>query len=157
MIHCRLATCSDAALIHSLMIRAFAEYQKSGAPSSAMKETAASIQKSLAASEQALIAYDDGSTPVGMVRFMLRRDDVYFYRLAVIPERQGHGIAKTIVYQMEEVARRNGKNMAVCRVRKNVGRNLKLYQSIGFHIFDQEIVHKPGGINLKVVHMKKKL
>lgn len=157
MILCRLASCSVAALIHSLMIRAFAEYQKSGAPSSAMKETAASIQKSLATGEQALIAYDGATNPVGMVRFMLRRDDVYFYRLSVIPERQGHGIAKMIVHRMEDFARENGKNMAVCRVRKSVGRNLKLYQSIGFHIFDQEIVHKSGGIDLEVVHMKKKL
>ncbi|WP_338326007.1 GNAT family N-acetyltransferase [Sporolactobacillus shoreae] len=114
------------------------------------------MRKAMEEREQAIIAFHE-TLPVGMVRFILRSDAVYFYRLSVIPEKQGHGIAKIILNNLEEFARENGKNKAVCRVRKNVERNIKLYQSIGFHIFDHETVHKSGGINIEVVSMQKKL
>lgn len=156
MIDCRMASASDAALIHQLMIRAFAEYQNSYAPSSALQETVASIRDAMEEGEQVIIAFDE-TLPVGMVRFILRSDAVYFYRLSVVPEKQGHGIAKIILNNLEEFARENGKNKAVCRVRKNVKRNIRLYQSVGFCIYDHEVVHKSGGINIEVVSMQKQL
>ena len=39
----------------------------------------------------------------------------------------------------------------------NVPRNSNLYNSVGYKVYDEEIVHKPNGINIKVVSMKKQL
>ncbi|MCO7176532.1 GNAT family N-acetyltransferase [Sporolactobacillus kofuensis] len=156
MIHFRCADRTDSELIHSLMVQAFTEYQNSKAPSSAMQETTASIDAAFEKGEQALIACDE-TTPVGMVRFKVREDVLYFFRLSVIPENQGQGVAKRILQELEEVAKKKNKHSVTCRVRKNVTRNVHLYQSMGYHLFDQEVVHKPDGIDIAVVHMKKKL
>ena len=39
----------------------------------------------------------------------------------------------------------------------NVPRNITLYNSVGYKVYDEEIVHKPNGITIKVVAMKKQL
>jgi len=38
-----------------------------------------------------------------------------------------------------------------------VPKNIKLYSSIGYGVYDEEVVHKPNGIDIKVVSMMKKL
>lgn len=38
-----------------------------------------------------------------------------------------------------------------------VPKNIQLYSSIGYSIYDEEVVHKPNGINIQVVSMQKKL
>jgi hypothetical protein len=38
-----------------------------------------------------------------------------------------------------------------------VPKNIKLYRSIGYGIYDEEVVHKQNGINIKVVSMMKRL
>ena len=38
-----------------------------------------------------------------------------------------------------------------------VPKNIKLYSSIGYNIFDKEVLHKSNGINLKIASMKKEL
>lgn len=43
----------------------------------------------------------------------------------------------------------------LCKVRKTVPKNIQLYSSIGYEVYDEKIVHKPDGINIKVVSMKK--
>ena len=47
--------------------------------------------------------------------------------------------------------------MILCKVRMTVPKNIKLYSSIGYRIYDEEIVHKPNGITIKVVSMEKEL
>ena len=147
---------SDATLIHDLMIKAFLEYKDEVPPSSALEETVQSISASLKEGEQGLIGYVDNK-PVGMVRFLLKENDLYFYRLTVIPEKQGQGIAKKILKSLEDYAINNGIHTLLCKVRMTVPKNIKLYSSIGFNIYKEEVVHKPNGINIKVVSMEKKL
>jgi len=40
----------------------------------------------------------------GMVRFLLKENGLYFYRLSVIPEKQGQGIAKKILKSLDDYA-----------------------------------------------------
>lgn len=82
----KLADVSDAATIHELMIKAFMEYQDEVPPSSALDETVGSISTALKDNEKALIAYID-ENPVGMVRFELKENGLYFFRVSVIPEK----------------------------------------------------------------------
>ncbi|UOE56103.1 GNAT family N-acetyltransferase [Bacillus sp. CMF12] len=150
------AISSDAPVIHDLMIKAFMEYKNDIPPSSALEETVQSVLDALEKEEKALIAYEDNQ-PVGMVRFQIKDEGLYFYRLSVIPEKQGKGIAKIILKSLEDYVNKIGVPTILCKVRTTVAKNIKLYSSIGYHVYDEEIVHKPNGINIKVVSMKKEL
>lgn len=147
---------SDAVLIHDLMIKAFLEYKDVEPPSSALEETVESVATALKDGEQSLISYVDDEA-VGMVRFRLKENAVYFYRLSVIPEKQGQGIAKKILRSLEDYAKQNDKPTMLCKVRMNVSKNIKLYSSMGYSIYDEEAVHKPNGTSVKVVSMMKQL
>ena len=152
----KLADVSDAPIIHELMIKAFMEYKDEVPPSSALEETVESITTALKDNEKGLIAYVD-ETPVGMVRFQLKENGLYFFRLSVIPERQGQGIAKKVLKFLEDYAKGKEISKLLCKVRMTVTKNIKLYSSIGYSIYDEEVVHKPNAINIKVVSMMKKL
>lgn len=52
---------------------------------------------------------------------------------------------------------KKGVTTIFCKVCMTVPKNIKLYSSIGFEIYDEEVVHKPNGINIKVVSMIKSL
>ena len=151
-----LAEVTDAPIIHDLMIKAFMEYKDEVPPSSALEETVETISTALEDGEKAFIGYI-GDEPVAMVRFRLNDNGVYFYRLSVIPEKQGQGIAKEIIKSLDDYAKQNGKSTIRCKVRMTLPKNIQLYSSIGYRIYGEEVVHKPNGINIKVVSMKKQL
>jgi len=150
------ATTSDAAVIHDLMIKAFMEYKNETPPSSALDETVQSVSDALRKGEKALIAFEENK-PVGMVRFQLKNGVLYFYRLSVIPEKQGKGIAKKILKSLEDYADKVEVSTILCKVRMTAQKNIQLYSSIGYAVYNEEVVHKPNGINIKVVSMKKEL
>lgn len=147
---------SDASVIHNLMIKAFMEYKNEIPPSSALEETVQSVSDASKKGEKALIAYEENS-PVGMVRFQLKNDGLYFYRLSVIPEKQGEGIGKKILKFLEDYANKFGVSTILCKVRMTVPKNIQLYSSLGYVVYDEEVMPKPNGINIKVVSMKKEL
>ncbi|MBP1969848.1 ribosomal protein S18 acetylase RimI-like enzyme [Virgibacillus natechei] len=146
---------SDAPIIHNLMIKAFMEY-KNEIPPSALEETVQSVSDAFKKGEKSLIAYEENN-PVGMVRFQLKNESLYFYRLSVIPEKQGEGIGKKILKSLEDYANKFGVSTILCKVRMTVPKNMQLYSSIGYVVYDEEVVHKPNGINIKVASMKKEL
>lgn len=150
------ASKSDVSLIHSLMRRAFSEYNQTDVPSSAMEETVFSVRAAMEDGEQGLIAYI-ADEPVGMIRFRIRDHDVYFYRLSVTPEKQERGIAKQLLRALEHVAVAHQKTAIICRVRTGVVRNIHLYQSLGYKVTGEETVYKPGGQTVKVAVMCKDL
>ena len=151
----KLAEVSDAPIIHDLMIKAFMEYKDEVPPSSALEETVQSVLIALKDGEEGLISYVDNQ-PVGMVRFQLKEEGLSFYRLSVFPEKQGLGIAKKILRSLEDFAIKKRVTTIFCKVRMTVPKNIKLYSSIGYGIYDEEVVHKPNGINIKVVSMMKR-
>lgn len=152
----RFATTSEAAVVHDLMIKAFIEYNNESPPSSALDETFHSVLDALEKGEKALIAFDE-NRPVGMVRFQLKNEGLYFYRLSVIPEKQGKGIGKKILSSIEDYANKVGVSTILCKVRMTVPKNINLYSSIGYSVYDEEVVHKPNSVNVKVLSMKKEL
>ena len=149
----KFAEIPDAPVIHDLMYKAFIEYKDEVPPSSALEETVQSISSALIEDEKCLMAFVDNE-PVGMVRFKLKEEGLYFYRLSVIPEKQGQGIAKKLLVSLEEYAHKNGISTILCKVRMTVPKNIQLYNSIGYSIYDKEIVHKPNGISIQVVTMR---
>lgn len=152
----KFAKTTDAAVIHDLMIKSFMEYKNETPPSSALDETVQTVSEAIGKGEKALIAFEENK-PVGMVRFQLINEGLYFFRLSVIPEKQGKGIAKNILKSLEDYANKVGVSTIVCKVRMAVQKNIQLYSSIGYAVYEEEIVHRPNGIKIKVVSMKKEL
>jgi len=98
-----LAQLKDAPIIHDVMLQAFKEYEHATPPSSALNETVESIKKDMERGEYAFIAYLD-EQPVAMVRFTYSDHSVYFFRLSVIPSKQGQGLAKALLKELEHHA-----------------------------------------------------
>ncbi|WP_245308329.1 GNAT family N-acetyltransferase [Halalkalibacter urbisdiaboli] len=143
----------DAQIIHRLMHQAFQEYHASEPPSTALEETVESIQNALNQGEQAIIAYEDHE-PIAMVRFRYVNEGLYFYRLSVLPTKQGKGIAKKLVHQLEIFASERGVKQVFCKVRKDILRNIHLYQRLGYSVCQEERTNHP---KLTIVTMSKKL
>ncbi|WP_144788805.1 GNAT family N-acetyltransferase [Lysinibacillus fusiformis] len=151
-----LAEIKDAPIIHKVMIQAFQEYETATPPSNALSETVESIEQGIQAGEQAFIGYMERE-PVAMVRFKLSTQGIYFFRLSVIPERQGQGLAKVLLAKLEQFALTNGKTISQCKVRLNVPRNIKLYRSLGYAVTNKEMAENRNGISLAIVTMEKRL
>ena len=150
------ADVADAAIIHHVMLEAFQVYKNETPPSSALEETLQSVSNALERGEKALIAMEENN-PVGMVRFQLKNEELYFYRLSVIPEKQGRGIARKILKALEEYADKMNVTTVLCNVRAALPKNVQLYRSIGYEVYDEEILYRPNGITVKVVSMRKEL
>lgn len=150
------AQISDASIIQDIMIRAFRIYEHAVPPTSALKETVESIGAALGEGEQAFIGYIE-EEPVAMVRFRLDGESLYFSRFSVVPERQGQGIAKKILRFLEEYAMQHEKSVIVCKVRADVPKNISLYESIGYHVYEESVLHRSDGTSIAVVSMKKSI
>ena len=147
----------NALVIHNIMIQAFLEYDQVGMPSSALKETIYSIQEDLDNGEQAFIGYDQNRKPVAMVRFQVKNNYVYFYRLSVLPECQGKGYAKQLLKALEVYAKQNAIPEVHCKVRKNVERNVQLYAKLGYEVYEEEVAQLISGDVIPVVSMRKQV
>ncbi|MEK3936923.1 GNAT family N-acetyltransferase [Sporosarcina sp. FSL W7-1349] len=153
-IHSAIST--DAAVIHDVMIQAFMVYKNETPPSSALEETVQSIADAMRTGENALIAYEENE-PVGMVRFQLTEEGLYFFRLSVLPDKQGKGIAKMMLKTLEDRAKEQGMPAMLCKVRMAVAKNIQLYKSIGYRICEEESIQRPNGVTLPIMLMKKVL
>ena len=144
----------NADSILSIMLQAFDEYKTDEVPSSALKETVEMITEEMQNGELALIGYIDGQE-AAMVRFKIKSDHLYFYRLSVIPEQQGKGLAKELLLFLEQYAAQRGILEMRCKVRMNVSRNMKLYESIGYLIIKEGMSSNLSGEELPVATMSK--
>lgn len=150
------ASIKDAHIVHEIMLQAFKEYEHATPPSSALSETVISIEQALNGGEQAFIAYVDAK-PVAMVRFTINEKGIYFFRLSVIPEKQGQGFAKALIAEIEKYAITLGKVVSECKVRMDVLRNIALYEFLGYVIIKEEVVENRNGLAIPVVTMTKTL
>lgn len=149
----KLASLQDAPVIHDVMIRAFAEYRTLAVSSTALDETVESVIADMEGGEEAMIAYVKGE-PAAAVRFEMQDDALYFFRLSVVPEHQGQGLAKKMLKQLETFAKEQGKQRIWCKVRMNMEKNMYLYQAAGYRQYNQSIFHLDG-TDLDVAWMEK--
>lgn len=150
----KYATSQDAAIINEIMQVAFSEYKNP--PSSALQETMAAVKNALESGEHSLIGLDQ-DIPVAMVRFKLTNKELYFYRLSVLPTYQRKGLAKQLLKELESYVRNHGVTQLVCKVRMTASKNILLYQSIGYEMFEKVTVRKANRVEISVVHMKKQI
>lgn len=148
------ANSSDAPIIHDIMVRAFKVFEYATPPTSALKETVSSITTALEHEEQAFIAYLQNEA-VGMVRFRIDENELFFYRLATLPEFQGKGVAKKILHHIESYAIQHNIRRIQCHVRKNVAKNIALYHALGYQIEEEKTMKHSEHTSIDIVSMVK--
>jgi ribosomal protein S18 acetylase RimI-like enzyme len=105
--------------------------------------------------EMALLCFLDGEA-VGSVRYLVK-EGLYFHRLAVRCEAQGHGIGTAMVRWLEEEARRSGQGAIWLKVRSSEGRNIEWYRRLGYHRSAESEDVNPNGKMVRTVRMFKTL
>lgn len=150
----RLAGRGDAADIVSVIHRAFGQYEGSlTPPSGALHETAATVVARLDA-EQCILACD-GPTPVGCVFYKRVGEQLYFGRLAVLPERRGRGVAQRLVAEVEAAGRADGLAAVTLGVRIALPRNVSMFAALGYREIGREA--HPGFSEPTSITMEKRL
>jgi GNAT superfamily N-acetyltransferase len=129
------ASLRDAAVVHRIMLEAFAEY--SGLlqpPSGAHDETVADVREAMRRGG-AVLAWDQ-DRPVASARFSLAPDHLYVGRVAVLLSHRRRGIASAVMAWMEREALARGHSVVRVGVRMSLPSNVALYQHLGYRLID---------------------
>jgi len=127
----RIATPADAAVIADLIRRAFAAQPRpTDPPSSALKETAATITAHLGRGGGAVLERD--GRVAGAVLWEVEDGALYISRVSVDPDYRRQGIARALVDEAEREARRRGLLRMTLGVRLELEENRQLFRSCGF-------------------------
>ena len=130
----RTAAAADAAVIAALVRRAFAAQPRpTDPPSSALKETAATIAAHLARGGGAVL---ERGGVVGAVLWEVEDGALYISRVSVDPDSRRQGIARALVDEAEREARRRGLPRMTLGVRLELEENRQLFRSCGFEDFE---------------------
>jgi len=128
----RAAELGDAAAIADLVRLAFsAQPRPTNPPSSALKETAATIAEHLARGGGAVLE-SGGVAMVGVILWEEEDGALYISRISVDPEHRRQGIARALVDEAEREARRRGLPRMTLGVRLELEENRRLFRSCGF-------------------------
>jgi GNAT superfamily N-acetyltransferase len=150
----RLATASDAAIIADLVRLAFSTQSvQTDPPSSALKETPASITRELSSGGGAVVL--EGEVMVGAVLWREEDASLYVGRLAVEPAQRRRGIARMLMAECEREARRRGLTRMHLGVRLGLEDNRRLFLSCGF--VDAEFLSHEGFSEPTWVRMERML
>lgn len=151
----RTASAADAPAIAATIAAAFTQYRGKLVPeSSAFRETAEVIAHQLVNGSGAIVAERNG-TMIGCVMTELLEGDLYFGRLAVLPEARGLGLAGRLIAAVEDEARRRGLPGVRLGVRIALPDNQRLFQSLGYREISREA--HPGFDHPTSINMRKTL
>jgi ribosomal protein S18 acetylase RimI-like enzyme len=151
----RTASAADAAAIAATIAAAFMQYRGRLVPEpSAFRETPEVITRQLGAGAGVIVAERNG-TMIGCVVTEVLEGDLYFGRLAILPEARGLGLAKRLIGAVEEEARRRGLPGVRLGVRIALEGNQRLFQSLGYREISREA--HPGFDHPTSINMRKAL
>jgi ribosomal protein S18 acetylase RimI-like enzyme len=151
----RPAIVGDAASVAATIAAAFEQYRGKLEPESgAFGETAKGIAGELRRGAGAIVAERNGRV-VGCVMTKLLEGDLYFGRLAVLPEARGTGVAKRLIEAVEADARSRGLPGVRLGVRVVLTANQDLFASMGYLETSRE--SHPGFDYPTSINMRKSL
>jgi ribosomal protein S18 acetylase RimI-like enzyme len=128
----RPAILGDARDLAATIAAAFEQYRGKLKPESgAFAETAKGIGRELRNGAGAIVAERNGRV-VGCVMTKMQEGDLYFGRLAVLPEARGLGVARLLIDAVEADARRRGLPGVRLGVRVVLTDNQRLFASLGY-------------------------
>ena len=136
--------------------QAFKRYETDPQPSSALSETEKTIQNELNQGTELFGVYDNDKL-IGIVKYVLNNEYIYFSRLSVLPQNQGKGIATSLVNHLEYYAIQNNVFVSKCKVRKSEKNNIALYSKLGYDIVKEEIIVNKNGDEIPTITMSKNL
>ena len=105
-------------------------------PSTALEETADSVATVLT-SHGGLVARLDGR-PVGALLFEPDGETLRLRRVSVVPDAQGHGIAKALAHAAAEEAARRGFRRLALTARTELPATVGLWEGLGYRTVHQE-------------------
>jgi predicted N-acetyltransferase YhbS len=133
----RLAMREDAADIVPVIRRAFAQYDgKLVPPSGALHETEATVAARID-TERCIVAFD-GASPIACIFYKRVGDQLYFGRLAVLPDCRGEGLAQRLVAEVEAAARTAGLAAVTLGVRIALPGNVAMFAALGYREIGRE-------------------
>ena len=135
---------------------AFKRYETDPQPSSALEETAQTVEHELKQGSK-LYGIHDETRLIAVVKCKLHTDYLYFSRLSVLPSYQGMGLAKRLLDYVELVARQHRLSNVTCKVRKSEQSNIELYAKRGYDIVAQEVIVNTNGDEVQALTMSKVL
>ena len=151
----RAANTTDAPTIAATIAAAFMQYRGKLVPeSSAFRETPEAIITQLAAGSSVIVAERNG-TMIGCVVAEVLEGDLYFGRLAVLPEARGLGLAKRLIGAVEDEARARGLPGVRLGVRVALEANQRLFNALGYREISREA--HPGFDHPTSINMRKAL
>ena len=136
--------------------QAFKRYETDPQPSSALSETEKTIENELNQGTELFGVYDNDKL-IGIVKYVLNNEYIYFSRLSVLPQNQGKGIATSLVNHLEYYAIQNNVLVSKCKVRKSEKYNIALYSKLGYDIVKEEIIVNKNGDEIPTITMSKNL
>lgn len=136
--------------------QAFKRYESDPQPSSALSETADSINAEVKQGTEMFGIYDNDEL-IALVKCVLNEEFIYFSRLSVLPENQGKGVATNLVNYLESYAVQNNIFVSKCKVRKSEKNNIALYSKLGYKIVKEEIIINKNGDEIPALTMQKNL
>lgn len=149
----RVATPADAPRLAAIIAAAFEQYRGKLMPESgAFRETPQGIAAELAKGAGAFLAERNGRA-LGCVMTKPVEDDLYFGRLAVLPEVRGLGIARRLVAAVEHAALQQGRAGVRLGVRVVLTENQRLFASLGYRETGREA--HPGFDHPTSINMRK--
>ena len=127
----RAARVDDSAAIADLVRLAFSRQPRpTNPPSSALKETAATIADHLGRGGGAVL--ERGGAIIGVVLWNEEAGALYISRLSVHPELRRQGIARILMEEAEREARQQGFSRMTLGVRLELEENRRFFRSCGF-------------------------
>ena len=151
----RAATAVDAPAIAATIAAAFVQYRGNLVPeSSAFRETPEAIIDQMANGSSAIVAERNG-TMIGCVMIEVLEGDLYFGRLAILPEARGLDLAKRLIAAVEDEARRSSLPGVRLGVRIALPENQRLFTSLGYREISREA--HPGFDHPTSINMRKAL
>jgi predicted N-acetyltransferase YhbS len=146
----------DAAAAAAVIRAAFAaQTVATDPPPSAVRESAASVAKSLAAPGQGGFVACAGPAIAGCVLWQVQPRGLYLGRLAVDPHHRGRGIAPALVAAVEAQARHLALPRLLLSTRLVLTDNRRLFARLGF-VETEQHAH-PGYDHPTFVDMEKEL
>jgi len=128
----RAGTLADAPAIAATIAAAFEQYRGKLVPESgAFGETTDNIARQLQDGAGAIVAERNGRL-LACVMIETQEGDLYFGRLAVLPEARGLGLAKRLIEAVEAEARRRNLPGVRLGVRVVLTENHQLFKALGY-------------------------
>ena len=151
----RPAIIGDAACVATTIAAAFEQYRGRLKPESgAFRETAKGIATELRKGAGGIVAERNGRM-IGCVMTKMLEGDLYFGRLAVLPEARGTGVARRLIEAVEADARSRDLPGVRLGVRVVLTGNQKLFASMGYVEASRE--SHPGFDYPTSINMRKSL